>query len=192
MATFRAIGSVAGAVVRLLEQSWAPPIFNGAELQFQVYRTLDFKSPMDAGVTVFVYRVAVNGTQQTLPPGSPHHRRPLPTDISLLLTAWAKDASLEHDILGWAMRTIEDNPILTSGFLNATVPGVFRREESIELVPGQLSNDEVFQLWEVLPSNLQLSAPYVARVVRIESELVTADAGPVLTRELDYGLAVPE
>jgi hypothetical protein len=191
MATFRAFSSVAGAVVRLLEQSWQASTFNGTELQFAVYRTLDFKTPMDAGVSVFIYRVTVNGTQRTLPAASPHHRRPLPTDVSLLLTAWAKDASLEHDILGWAMRTVEDNPILTSGFLNATVPGVFRPEETVELVPGQLSNDEVFQLWEVLPNSLQLSAPYVARVIRIESELLSPEAGPVLTRELDYGVAVP-
>jgi hypothetical protein len=143
---------------------------------------------MDVGVSVFVYRVAVNGTQRTLPPGEPHHRRPLPLDVCLLLTAWAKDASLEHDILGWAMRTIEDNPILTSGFLNATIPGVFRAEETVELINGQLTNDEVFQLWEVLPNSLQLSSPYLARVVRVESELLSPDAGPVLQRDLDYGL----
>ncbi|GAC1361322.1 MAG: hypothetical protein NVSMB32_00140 [Actinomycetota bacterium] len=177
--------------MRLLEQSWNAATFNGTELQFAVYRTLDFKAPMDAGVSVFIYRVMVNGTQRTLPPGLPHHRHPLPTEVHLLLTAWARDASLEHDILGWAMRTVEDNPILTSGFLNATVPGVFRPAETVELVPGLLSNDEVFRLWEVLPNSLQLSAPDLARVIRIESELVAPDAGPVITRELDYGLAVP-
>jgi hypothetical protein len=188
VATYQAIGSVAEAVARLLEQTWQPALLNGIDLQFSVYQGKDFSSPMDAGISVFVYQVAVNKTQRTLPPTQPLHRRPLPLDILLLLTAWAQDASVEHDILGWAMRTIDDNPILSSGFLNAAIPGVFRPEETVELVPGELSNDEVFQLWQVLPNSLQLSVPYVARVVRVESSLTIPSGGPVLTRELVYGV----
>jgi hypothetical protein len=108
----------------------------------------------------------------------------------MLLTAWARDASAEHDILGWAMRTIGDNPILPAGFLNAAIPGVFGPQETVELVPGELTNDEVFQLWQVLPNSLQLSAPYVARVVRLESAVTVPHGGPVLTRELEFE-AVP-
>ena len=187
MATFQAIGSVAEAVARLLGQTWQPSLLNGSALQFEVYQGKDFSKPMDLGVSVFVYQVGVNKVQRTLPPADPQHRRPLPLDIWLLLTAWAQDASMEHAILGWAMRAIDDNPILSSGFLNAFIPGVFRPEETVELVPAELTNDEVFQLWQVLPSSLQLSAPYVARVVRVESELTVPQGPPVRTRELEFG-----
>jgi hypothetical protein len=146
---------------------------------------------MEAGVSVFVYQVSVNKVQRTLPPADPRHRRPLPLDIWLLLTAWARDASAEHAILGWAMRAIDDNPILSSGFLNAFIPGVFRPEETVELVPAELTNDEVFQLWQVLPNSLQLSAPYVARVVRMESALTVPLAPPVAARELEFGTVQP-
>jgi hypothetical protein len=181
---------VAEAVARLLAQSWQPPLLNGIELQFEVYQGKDFSEPMDAGISVFVYQVGVNKVQRTLPPATAGHRRPLPIDISMLLTAWARDASAEHDILGWAMRTIDDNPILPAGFLNAAIPGVFGPQETVELVPGELTNDEVFQLWQVLPNSLQLSAPYVARVVRLESAVTVPHGGPVLTRELEFE-AVP-
>jgi len=187
MATFQAIGSVAEAVARLLGQAWQPSLLNDVEARFEVYQGKDFSAPMDAGVSVFVYQVGVNKVQRTLPPSDPQHRRPLPLDIWLLLTAWAQDASMEHAILGWAMRTIDDNPILSSGFLNAYIPGVFRPEETVELALAELSNDEIFQLWQVLPNSLQLSAPYLARVVRVESELAAAQAGPVFTRELEFG-----
>ena len=187
MATFQAIGSVAEAVARLLGQTWQPSLLNGSALQFEVYQGKDFSTPMDLGVSVFVYQVGVNKVQRTLPPADPQHRRPLPLDIWLLLTAWAQDASMEHAILGWAMRAIDDNPILSSGFLNAFIPGVFRPEETVELVPAELTNDEVFQLWQVLPSSLQLSAPYVARVLRVESELTVPQGSPVRTRELEFG-----
>ena len=187
MATFQAIGSVAEAVARLLGQTWQPSLLNGSALQFEVYQGKDFSTPMDLGVSVFVYQVGVNKVQRTLPPADPQHRRPLPLDIWLLLTAWAQDASMEHAILGWAMRAIDDNPILSSGFLNAFIPGVFRPEETVELVPAELTNEEVFQLWQVLPSSLQLSAPYVARVLRVESELTVPQGSPVRTRELEFG-----
>jgi Pvc16 N-terminal domain len=184
MASHRAIGSVAEAVARLLEQSWHPGLLGGIEPRFEVYQGRDFSSPMDAGISVFVYQVTVDKVQRTLPPAQDNHRRPLTLVVSLLLTAWAQDVSAEHDLLGWAMRAIADNSILSSGFLSAAVSGVFRPEETVELVPTELTNDEVFQLWQVLPSSLQLSACYLARVVRIESELTDPVGGPVRTREL--------
>lgn len=191
MATFQAIGSVAEAVKRLLGETWQPPLLNSMQLQFEVYQGKDFRTPMEAGVSVFVYQVSVNKVQRTLPPADPQHRRPLPLDIWLLLTAWGKDASAEHAVLGWAMRAIDDNPILSAGFLNAFIPGVFQPEETVELAPGDLTNDEVFQLWQVLPNSLQLSVPYVARVVRMESSLTVPLAVPVASRELEFG-TVPQ
>jgi hypothetical protein len=133
--------------------------------------------------------VNVDQVQRTLPPAASDHRRPLPVRISFLLTAWAQDASTEHDLLGWAMRAIADNPVLSSGFLNAAVPGVFTAAETVELVPMELSNNDVFLLWQVLPGSLQLSVPYIARVVRIESDLVAPQSAPVRVRELSVGTA---
>jgi Pvc16 N-terminal domain len=196
MATVQAIGSVAEAVARLLGQAWQPSLLNGIDAQFEVYQGKDFEtSPSQAqittGVSVFVYQVSVNKVQRTLPPSTPQHRRPLPLDIWLLLTAWAQNVSTEHTLLGWAMRTIDDNPILSSGFLNAAIPGVFRPEETVELAPAELTNAEIFQLWQVLPNSLQLSVPYVARVVRVESELTVPQGSPVVTRELEFGAVSP-
>jgi hypothetical protein len=187
LANHHAIEAVAAAVTRLLDQSWHPGVLVGIQPQFEVYHGKDFSSPMATGISVFVYQVVVDPVQRTLPPAEPNHKRPLPLRISFLLTAWAKEASTEHALLGWAMRAIADNPVLSSGFLNASTAGVFRSGESVDLSAGELTNDEVFQLWQVLPSSLQLSVPYVARVIRIESELVEPVGEPVLERLYDIG-----
>lgn len=191
MANHQAIGATAEAVVRLLEQSWHPSLLVGIEPQFAVYHGKDFSTPMATGISVFVYQVSVDTVQRTLPPAVPHHKRPLPVRASMLLTAWAKDASTEHALLGWAMRAIADSPVLSSGFLNAATADVFSHEETVELSPIELSNEDVFHLWQVLPSSLQLSVPYLARVMRIESELVEPAGAPVLERELNLGVLVP-
>jgi hypothetical protein len=191
LANHQAIGAAAAAVVRLLEQSWHPGVLTGIDPEFAVYHGKDFSSPMATGVSVFVYQVVVDTVARTLPPAEPDHKPPLPVRAYLLLTAWAKDASTEHALLGWAMRAIADHPLLSSGFLNAAAAGVFRPEEIVDLSAVELTNDEVFRLWQVLPSSLQLSVPYVARVLRIESEIVDVSGGPVIERDLDFGVLQP-
>ena len=185
MATYQAIGSVAEGVRRLLEQSWTSTP-GGLEPEFAVYHGTDFGTPMKTGISIFVYQVGLDPVQRTLPPSSPDRKRPVPLTIGMLLTAWAMSASTEHDLLGWAIRAVADNPILSAGFLNAAAPDVFRPDETVELVAGQLSNDEVFQLWQAMPVTLQLSMPYQARVLRIESETERPVGVAVLTRELSF------
>ncbi len=133
----------------------------------------------------------VNSVQRTPPsrpgPGGRLRRTQLPLDLHFLLIPWAKDASLEQVIVGWMMRTIEDTPILPAGILNTLTADVFGPDETVEIVSGQISNEELFRIWDVLPIDYQISVPYVARVVRIDSELDLREAGPVLTRELDFG-----
>jgi len=191
MASFRAITTSCEAIVGLLRQSWQPALFNGAQLSFQVYRTADFSTPMTAGVSLFLYYVTINSVQRNMPmrPGPDGRlRRPeLPLDLHFILTPWAKDASLEHDILGWMMRTMEDNPVIGSGMLNATAAGVFRDDETVEVVRSDLTLEELFRIWDVLPGDFQHSVPYTARVVRVESQLDPPGEDVVLTRDLRFG-----
>src|SRR4249919_2515340 len=133
MATYQAVGATCEAVVRLLQQSWQPELFDHTNLLFKVYLTKNFRGGMTgAGVSLFLYRVTVNSVLRTPParPG-PHgssRKSQLPLDLHFLLTPWADDASLQHVILGWMMRTIEDYPSLPSGLLNSVTDGVFDAE----------------------------------------------------------------
>ena len=191
MASYLAIEATCIAVMRQLQQSWQPDMFNQAPLQFEVYHTKNFNNPMDTGVSLFLYRVMINTVQRT-PPGRPAPdgtpvRPQLPVDLHFLLTPWAKESSLEQEILGWFMRAIEDMPILPSGILNSFKANIFQPDETVEIVPGQITNEELFRIWDVLPADFQISVPYIARIVRIDSELVTATGKAVLVRDLEYG-----
>ena len=178
--------------MRLLKQSWQRDLFENRDLQFQVYQTQDFATPMSTGVSLYLYRVTVNIVQRTprlRPAAGGLQRRPqLPLDLHFLLTPWADHASLAQAILGWTMRTIEDTAVLPAGLLNAVSDGVFSDDETIEIVFGQLSNEEMFRIWDVLPRDYQISVPYTARIVRIDSGLDLVEGGPVLTKELDVGV----
>lgn len=192
MASYRAVEATCEAVMRLLQQAWRRDLFENRDLLFQVYQTQDFATPMSTGVSLFLYRVTVNTIQRTpVPRPGPkgRQRRPqLPLDLHFLLTPWADHSSLAQAILGWMMRTIEDMAVLPAGLLNAVTDGVFDDDETVEIVAGQMSNEEMFRIWDVLPRDYQISIPYTARIVRIDSNLDLNEAGPVLTKELDFGV----
>ena len=192
MATYRAVEASCEAVMRLLQQAWRRDLFENRDLLFQVYQTQDFATPMSTGVSLFLYRVTVNTIQRTpVPRPGPKGRlrRPqLPLDLHFLLTPWADHSSLAQAILGWMMRAIEDTAILPAGLLNAVTDGVFDDDETVEIVAGQMTNEEMFRIWDVLPRDYQISIPYTARIVRIDSNLDLNEAGPVLTKDLDFGV----
>ena len=190
MASHVAIASTCEAIVRLLRSHYDTRLFSGA-LDFQVYVAEDFQSPMDAGVSVFLYRIYHNGTSRT-PAGrilrdGRQQRHQLPLDLHLLLTAWARKASLQHEISGWMMRVMEDNPTLTASILNAYQPDAFHDDEAVEVSLTSLSVDDMFHIWDVMINRVyQLSVPYVARPVLIESPLAALPAALVQERALDF------
>lgn len=189
MADFRAIAGVCDAVIRLLRLNYDADDFNN-ELQFQIYLSDNFSQPMSAGVSLFLYRVAPNGTHRAprgrVGPGEQRYKSQLPVDLHFLLTAWGKDASLQHRIVGWMMRTLQDNPILPVGLLNAGTPDAFRPDETVEINLAELGNEDLFRLWETMAQNIyQLSIPYVARMVMIESTETISQGAPVQERMFD-------
>ena len=191
MADYRAIAAVTEAVASLLESRYVPGIFGGQELEFSVYLAKDFAKPMQAGVSVFLYRIYANGTQRApngrTGPDGQRYRTQMPLDLHFLLTAWAQDASLQHAIAGWMMRVLEDSPIIPAGLLNRWVPDVFHEDESVEIVLAEIETETLFRIWEVIVHHAyQISVPYAARIVRIESSQLQAETPPVQTRGFDY------
>ena len=54
--------------------------------------------------------------------------------------------------------------------LNSVVPDVFEPDETIEICLAELRTEDLFRIWDVLGLNIyQLSIPYLARIIEIES-----------------------
>jgi len=195
MADYRAVAAVSEAVIELLQSRFnlAPQYFNN-DLEFKVYLAKDFSQPMAAGVSLFLYRIYPNGTLRSIRgrpgPEGLQYRNQLPLDLHFILTAWAQDPSLQHLIAGWMMRMIEDAPILPPGLLNQQYPDLFTADEGVVVTPAELSMEELLRMWEVIVENAyQLSVPYVARYVKVESQLLLETGRPIQERTFD--LAIP-
>ncbi len=193
MATFGAIATTSTAILGILEAAaGAEPEFAGAV--FSLFTSNDLqKAPNDRlACSLYLYHVAVNGGRRNTAPYTDihgvRHKAPVPLDLHYLLTVWSKNATTQQRMLGWAVRVVHDTPILPAGVLNRYAPAeAFRPDETVEVTWENLSQQELFDIWEAARPNQQPSACYVARIVEIESTVPIDEYRLVQTREFRYG-----
>ena len=190
MALYPAIAGTSLAILGLLEGASADSEFAG--VPFEHYHGSNLERPMAEGVSLWLYRVSVNAARNLplrVEPDGTTRRPPIPLDLHYLVSAWAADPIQEQRLFGWAVRTLEDTPMLPAGVLNQHLsqPDVFRPHEAVELVWQSLSLSEALDLWEGVRTKMRPSAAYLARAVEIESAVDVAQHPEVQTRELVYG-----
>ena len=192
MATYRAIATVGQALAGLLKDASAGTEFDG--FRFELNQAGDFKADtaLKEGVTVYLYRVAVNASLRNLPPTTApdgqRYRAALPVDAYYLVTPWAKSAAKQHRLLGWAMRKLQDVAILPASLLNHYVPedDTFRKHEAVELICETLTLQDMTNILDTIELDQQLSVVYCARMLLLESEVLLGEGPPVQTRAFDY------
>ena len=103
----------------LLADACPKPEF--ASAQFELYQLTNFSNPMEEGISLYLYRVAVNGARRNIPPvlgrDGRRYRPPIPIDLHYVATPWARSAVKQERLLGWMVRMFEDIPILPTGLL---------------------------------------------------------------------------
>jgi hypothetical protein len=194
LATYRAIAATGLAIRGFLQSSCPASEFPNA--QFELYRPNDFDSPMAIGISLYLYRVMVSTSRRNLPPfvapDGKRHRPQLPVDLFYMMTAWGQTAEVQQRLLGWAMRELENTPILPSSLLNHYVQEVdtFRPAETVELICDSISLQDLNSLWDGFKANKtnqHLSVTYVARMVLLESNIEMTEYPPAQTRVFDVG-----
>jgi hypothetical protein len=196
MAAFTGIRSVGNSIVAFLNARWdVEPMPGGAPgdlLRDNLTATIDLVSSGElAGdnigynnkLTLWLYRVSVNEQLRNRARGGPDSRLPMHVDLHYLLTVWADTADTEHQLIGWALRTLQDVPILDASILSPD--GLWRADEVVHLTPEELSNEDMLRLWDALEPKYRLSYSYVARVVSMEPTHVPDVDVPVVARHID-------
>ena len=191
MAKAQAIAVTGQTILGLLADNIPKSEF--ANARFELYQPANFSTaPMEEGISLFLYRVEINAALRNFPAKTGldgiTRRPPLPLDLYYLLTVWAKDAVKQQRILGWAMRTLEDAPILSAGRLNhfGTETDVFQPNETVEVIFHSLSLQDMSNLWSAFKISVPSSVGYIARIIGIDSTISAAESAPVQTRELDF------
>lgn len=190
MAKAQAVSAVGQTILGLLADNISTTDFPNA--RFELYQPSDFQSPMEEGISLFLYRVEINAGLRNMPNQTGldgiTRRAPLPLDLHYLLTVWAKNVVRQQRILGIVMQTLADAPVLAADRLNHFGPeqDVFRPNETIELTFNSLSLQDVSNLWSAFKVSLPVSIGYIAKVVGIDSTIPVEETAPVQTREFNF------
>jgi len=174
VAGFECIASVGTSLERALNGWFTQLAITGAPgTRAVLARTEDFKSaaggPIRApALSIFLYRVDFNKSMRAAwsGVGSNDGMAHLPLDLHYMLTPWAKDASVEHAILGAAMQYLEMNPILSGPLL--TTLGGWAPNEGVQVVLEDTPTEWVMRTFDSLPTDFKLSVPYLARVLVLD------------------------
>jgi uncharacterized protein DUF4255 len=187
MATSVGIAAVAKSIERLL--SWRfqqdEPSTTGTTNVYLI-STKDLDSAIDGpALTIYLYRVEVNRVMRPAWAEVAYYdgRGHLPLDLHFIVTAWANDPEDEYRILGRAMECLEATPILSGPMLDSLNSATWAPGESIQVLLDEVSPDTVMRLFDLLPSKYQLSVPYLARVMQIDTRPVVPDL-PVVAAKI--------
>jgi uncharacterized protein DUF4255 len=191
MATPNAIAATGQAILALIAAGIDRDEFPAAK--FELYQARNFQTPMEEGISLYLYRITPAGEIRNYPPRiSPDGRRYrplLPINLHYILSSWAREALKQQRLLGQAMRILEDTPVLPAGILNQGGPedDTFRPTETVDVIMESISVYDMGAIWDVAKPNVQPSIGYVARMIGLESPLELVEGANVQTRVLRAG-----
>lgn len=179
MANLAAIRSVGASLERYFNHAYQDAVFPQGVTKPACTFTLatiggldDTKVSLDnsAQVMIFLYKVGINPHLRNAGSLSDRERQPAPISVDLhyLFSFWASSAENEQLVLAWTLRELQAIPVLDRSIL--TGEAGWSAEEIVQMVPEEISTEEMMRIWDTLQPDYRLSLSYVARVVRIDPD----------------------
>jgi hypothetical protein len=194
MANVWAIHSVGNSVVTFLRNSY-PQQIDGQDMpacSFELVSGGQLAGEIDetTRITLYLYRITLDEHSRQTRRGGASSSRPAPLhlDLHYLLTAWAANPLDEQVPMAWAMRQLHQVPMLD--LANLSPDGGWERDEVVQILPTELSTEDVMRIWDALDPAYRLSTSYVARVVRLDPDEDVAEFQTVVARRLALGQEV--
>lgn len=196
MANIKSIHSVCNSIMQFLHNAYeAYPVPDGAPgttmqdetpCNFRVLSSGELKANADFGTTLslYLYRVTVNEHVRSQPARTRTTSNvPLSVDLHFLITVWSESAAAEQTICAWAMNQLHQHPIMDVSSLSEE--GGWRNDDLVQIIPAELSNEDLMRIWDALAPDYRLSLSYIARVIRIDAADV-AEGLPVVATRYQY------
>ena len=159
-------------------------------------------------LNLFLYNIAPNPGWRNvgLPSRNNEGQRltnpPLAIDLYYLLSAYGREDFDSEILLGYAMQTLHEMPVLTrdairkalepvspvdgsslpEGMKDLSASDLAEQVEMIKITPHSITTEEISKLWSAFQANYRPSVAYHVSVVLIESKYQTRSPLPVLSR----------
>jgi hypothetical protein len=188
MANYNAIHSVGNSLRLFLQNTYPADLKQDHDIGFELLssaRLAEDAAPTKL-LTLYLYRVTVNEhLRNTVRATHPSDARPpLALDLHYLLTVWGDDAMAEHRVLAWAMRQLYLHPVLDVSSLSPEAG--WDKGDMVQLIPAELSTEDLMRIWDALEPGYRLSVSYIARMVPIDA-VAEPTGRPVVAVRQKYG-----
>jgi hypothetical protein len=138
-----------------------------------------------AKLTVFLYEIAEDGPSRNRgpvrsdsPAATAVRKPPMALVLRYLITAWGGNQVTQHQMLGNALQTLYDNPILDGTRLTGSLAGT---TDALHLTLTPLTLESKAYVWFAIQQPYRLSLNYEVRVVNLDAT-VTSPVVPVASR----------
>jgi hypothetical protein len=189
VANYQAVYAVGDALVQYLTKNYASAGL-GYQISFQLVSSEDIANEnttnLDKVVSLYLHRITTAEYYRNVIrlQDLPNDQPVLYLDLHYLISYWdtaAQGAEAEQKILVWTMQQLQSNPILdySTLFLSSAAAGAgWNKTDTVQLIPADLSLQDVLDIWDGLGPKYRLTVGYVARVVRIDQAFTPG--GPVV------------
>ena len=190
MADYQAVFAVGDALAKYLGNNYNPTVV-GFPCTFKLVSSAEIanedQTTLDKTVALYLHRITTdeNFRNVTRLQDAPGEQPVLYLDLHYLLSYWdasAEGAEAEQKILTWTMQQLQSNPILDRSVLSlsSAAPG-WSKADSVQLVPVDLSLQDILDIWDGLGPKYRLTVSYVVKVVRVD-RVITPPVPVVATR----------
>ena len=167
-----AVHSVGDSLRTYLDQTYPATLRAVAPCTFQLVSSFDMTdvAEMDNTLTIYLYRITMNehfrnASRRT---GPVQENTPLSVDLHYLLTTWSRSPFIEQTTMAWTMRELQQHPVLDRSSLSPDAE--WDAGEFIQIIPSELSNEDLMRIWDALEPPYRLSVSYVGRVIRVDTD----------------------
>jgi hypothetical protein len=195
MSDYAVIAELGDALVsRLYAELNADPQIRGlidSEDRISLESPAQLENDNSVRLSMYLYRILEDPYMKNRYPmdgtGGKQRKTPLTLDLYYLLTPLVGTPREQQIVLGKAMQTLYDLPVLESQDFHGSPAN---SGEQVRLILNPVSLEELTRVWQALEIPYRLSVCYIARVAIVDSQLEQFYQ-PIVAKQIRYGIKRP-
>jgi hypothetical protein len=196
VASYRAINGVLLTLEHFFKTRMPAELKGGAiNANVKILGSTDMDAALSGNVLgIYLHRYAIDPHGRSrffAPQGTNKNSGPaaeLPVNLHLLLIASGTSASIEANIMSWAMLALANESQFDISHLGEFDDGWSERE-NITIAPEDLTADELMRIWDLFGMPYTSSVPYIVRTVRLRLNEQITEGPAVISRVFPTGIA---
>lgn len=140
---------------------------------------------------IYLHRVTIDdhGRSRFFKPQGTDNASPrpeLPINLHFLLIANANSATIEADLISWAMVELANHSQIDVSHIQ-DIDDEWGQAEILNITPEEMSTEDLMRIWDVFESSYTSTVAYTARTVRLRLNPQRSEGPDVVTRVFPGG-----